>query len=157
MLLIGSMSPIPLDVARVERRYQRPGIAEALREVGIDSAAAALATWVTDRDGLLAFVGDAPPVTDDRPRIEVAPWLRPGEMARVLPVVAALATDPPLEGADEPFLETLARRRGELGLLFQALQASLEGNEPLLRDSLARLRMADPDNAYYRWIAPSGP
>lgn len=156
MLLVGSMSPMPLDVGRVIRRFERPGVATALREVGIDSAAAVLATWVTDRDGLLAFVGDAPPVTDDRPRIEVAPWLRPGEMARVLPAVAALATDPPLQGADAAFEAAVDRDRGELGLLFQSLQASLEGNEALMRDSLVRLRAADPDNPYYAWIAPAG-
>jgi len=145
---------MPLDVGRVVRRFERPGVAAALREVGVDSAAAVLATWVTDRNGLMAFVGDAPPVTDDRPRIEVAPWLRPGEMARVLPAVASLATDPPLQGADAAFQEEVDRRRGELGLLFQSLQASLEGNDALLRDSLLRLRTAAPDNPYYEWIAP---
>jgi spermidine synthase len=154
MLLVGSMSPMPLDVPRVTRRFDRPRVSAALREVGVDSAAAALATWVTDRDGLLAFVGDAPPVTDDRPRIEVAPWLRPGEMARVLPAVAALATDPPLRGADASFRDQVHRHRGELGLLFQALQASLEGNQALMRDSLRRLRSAAPENPYYAWIAP---
>ena len=156
MLLIGSMQPVALDVGRVEARFRRPEVAAALREVGVDSAAAALATWVTDRDGLLSFVGDAPPVTDDRPRIEGAPWLRPGEMARVLPAVAMLATDPPLQGADAAFRAAVDRDRGELGLLFQSLQASLEGNEALMRDSLMRLRAADPDNPYYAWIAPAG-
>jgi spermidine synthase len=156
MLLIGSMTPMPLDVAQVTRRFDRPGVSAALREVGVDSSAAALATWVTDRDGLLAFVGDAPPVTDDRPRIEVAPWLRPGEMARILPAVAALATDPPLEGADAAFRDQVDRHRGELGLLFQALQASLEGNRVLMADSLRRLRSAAPDNPYFAWIAPAG-
>lgn len=157
LLLVGSMSPQRLEVPRVTRRFERPETVAALREVGVDSAAALLATWVTDREGLLAFVADARPVTDDRPRIEVAPWLRPGEMARVLPVVAALATDPPLEGADAAFRAAVQQRRGELGLLFQALQASLEGNQVLVRSSLARLRSADPDNVYYQWMAPSPP
>jgi hypothetical protein len=156
MLLVGSMSPMTIDVPRVIRRFERPGVASALQEVGVDSAAAALATWVTDRAGLLAFVGDAAPVTDDRPRIEVAPWLRPGEMARVLPAVAALATDPPLQGADADFRQAVDRHRGEIGLLFQALQASLEGNEILMRESLRRLRSVAPGNPYYAWLAPSG-
>jgi spermidine synthase len=156
MLLVGSISPMTIDVPRVIRRFERPGVASALQEVGVDSAAAALATWVTDRAGLLAFVGDAAPVTDDRPRIEVAPWLRPGEMARVLPAVAALATDPPLQGADADFRQAVDRHRGEIGLLFQALQASLEGNEILMRESLRRLRSVAPGNPYYAWLAPSG-
>jgi spermidine synthase len=67
------------------------------------------------------------------------------------------ATEPPLQGADDAFHAAVARHRGELGLLFQALQASLEGNAPLAQSSLQRLRNADPGNAYYRWIAPSAP
>jgi spermidine synthase len=85
----------------------------------------------------------------------VAPWLRPGEMARILPAVMAVTTDPPLVGAEAGFLEQLARHRGELGLLFQALQASQEGDRATAAASLRRLRMADPDNLYYAWIAPA--
>jgi hypothetical protein len=74
----------------------------------------------------------------------------------VLPAVAALATDPPLERADPEFLDLVDRERGELGLLFQSLQASLEGNRALMQESLRRLRASDPDNLYYAWIAPTG-
>jgi predicted membrane-bound spermidine synthase len=154
MMLLGSMHPITLDVPRIRARFERPGVAAALAEVGIDSPAALLATWVTDRDGLVAFVGDSAPVTDDRPRIEVAPWLRPGEMARVLPTVLDVTTDPPLLGADAEFVAAVDRNRGELGLLFQSLQASLEGEREREAESLWRLRRAAPDNPYYYWIAP---
>ncbi|HSN72319.1 MAG TPA: fused MFS/spermidine synthase, partial [Steroidobacteraceae bacterium] len=155
MMLVGSMQPMPLDVGRISTRFARPEVAAALAEVGIDSPAALLATWVTDREGLVAFVGDAPPVTDDRPRIEVAPWLRPGEMARVLPTVLDVTTDPPLRGADQDFVAAVDQHRGELGLLFQALQASLEGERQREAESLWRLRRAAPDNPYYAWIAPA--
>ena len=154
MLLVGSMQPLRLDVGHIAQRFERTGVAEALSEVGVESAAAALATWVTDRAGLAAFVGSAPPVTDDRPRIEVAPWLRPGEMARVLPAVVAVTTDPPLAGASPEFEAEVHRHRGHLGLLFQALQASLEGDRARSGASLARLRASAPDNPYYAWIAP---
>jgi spermidine synthase len=155
MLLVGSMEPMALDVPTIVARFSRPGVSSALAEVGVDSAAAMLATWVTDRDGLLAFSGDAPAVTDDRPRIEVAPWLRPGEMMRVLPAVVSVTTDPPLLGAAANFRADVDRHRGELGLLFQALQASLEGDRELSGESLRRLRAADPGNPYYAWMAPA--
>lgn len=154
MLLVGSMQPMPVDARRISERFERPGVAAALREVGVESAAALVATWVTDRDGLVAFAGDAPPVTDDRPRIEVAPWLRPGEMARVLPAVLEATTDPPLQNASDDFAAAVDSHRGELGLLFRALQASLEGDAMVERESLRRLRIAAPENAYYAWIAP---
>jgi spermidine synthase len=155
MLLVGSMEPMILDTTRIATRYARPGVSAALAEVGVGSASALLATWVTDRDGLLAFVEDAPPVTDDRPRIEVAPWLRPGEMAHVLPAALAVTTNPPLVGADAEFRAEVDQHRGELGLLFQALQASLEGDRALSGESLRRLRVADPGNPYYAWLAPA--
>ena len=155
MLLVGSMQPMPIDARRVTERFGRPGVSAALREVGVESAAALLATWVTDRDGLVAFVGDAPPVTDDRPRIEVAPWLRPGEMARVLPAVLETTTDPPLQNADDAFVADVESYRIQLGLLFRALQASLEGEDEIQRESLRRLRAAAPGNPYYAWIAPA--
>jgi spermidine synthase len=154
MLLVGSMQPMPIDVSRVRERFADPDIMAALSAVGIDSPAALLATWVTDRNGLLAFVGEALPVTDDRPRIEVAPWLRPGEMARILPAVLETTSDPPLLNADAEFASAVDRHRGNLGLLFRALQASLEGDRRTQAESLRLLRAAAPGNPYYEWIAP---
>jgi spermidine synthase len=81
-------------------RFGPPEVAAALREVGVAAPAALLATWVTGRAGLERYAGDAVPVTDDRPRIEYAGWLRRGEFQRVLPRVLALRTDPPFLGAD---------------------------------------------------------
>jgi hypothetical protein len=73
----------------------------------------------------------------------------------VLPAVVSVTTDPPLVGADADFQAEVDRHRGELGLLFQALQASLEGNSALTGESLRRLRTADPGNPYYAWMAPA--
>ncbi len=96
VLLVGSSSPIELDGARIAGRYSQPEVRSVLAEVGIESPEALLATWVTDRAGLERFAGDAPPVTDDRPLIEHAAWVRRGEIQRVLPRLLALATDVPL-------------------------------------------------------------
>jgi len=82
MLLIGSVEPIQLDATRIAARLARPGMSTALREVGIASPAALLATYITDRAGLEHYAQDAPPTTDDRPRIEYAAGLRRGEFAR---------------------------------------------------------------------------
>src|SRR5262249_36792342 len=91
MLLVGSLSTMTLDPERIRRRFGEPAVREALAEVGVASPAALLATWVTDRAGLERYAGGAPPVTDDRPRIEYAPWVRPGEVVRVLPELLELA------------------------------------------------------------------
>jgi hypothetical protein len=64
MLLLGSMSPLLVNHARIAARLGQEEVASALSEVGVDSEAALLATWVTDREGLERYVGGAPPVTD---------------------------------------------------------------------------------------------
>jgi hypothetical protein len=80
-----------------------------MKEVGIASPAALLATWVTGRDGLERYAAEALPVTDDRPRIEYATWLRPNEITRVLPEVLSFRTEPPLMNAGSVFSSAVSR------------------------------------------------
>ena len=67
MLLVGSAEPLVLDAGTITTRFAVPAVTAALAEVGVPDVASVLATYVTDRDGLVAYAGDAPPVTDDRP------------------------------------------------------------------------------------------
>src|SRR5262249_13137609 len=120
MLLIGSSDPIELAAGRISERFDQPEVSAALREVGVSTPAALLATWVTGRAGLERYAGDALPVTDDRPRIEYAGWLRRGEFQRVLPRVLALRTEPPLLGADEKFRAAVAQESDRLLGLYGA-------------------------------------
>jgi hypothetical protein len=80
MLLVGSLQPMQLDAAKITERFQQASVRSTLQDVGIGSAAALLATWVTDRAGLERFAANAPAVTDDQPRIEYAPWVRSKEI-----------------------------------------------------------------------------
>ncbi len=108
VLLIGSADPIELDGARIAARFAQPTIRSALGEVGIESAEALLATWLTGRAGLERFAGDALPVTDDRPRIEHAAVGTPGRV----PEGAAAATRAVNRGAAARRRPAAARRRG---------------------------------------------
>jgi spermidine synthase len=152
VLLVGSASPITLDGERVARRFSQPEVSSVLAEVGIESPEALLATWVTDRAGLERFAGDAPPVTDDRPLIEHAAWVRRGEFGRVLPRLLAQATNVPLDPADRMRAGVEAERQELLGFYRFSLHAL--GGEPdeagaALREVLAH----DPSNPYYLWVA----
>jgi predicted membrane-bound spermidine synthase len=151
-LLIGSPAPIGLDASRITARFNQPGVASALRDVGIASAAALMATWVTDRAGLEAYAGDARPVTDDQPRIEYADWVRPDEIQRVLPRLIELRTDPPLRGADAAFVAAVAQERQRLLLFYQAALNGQSGYPELWARDFRRVVEADPGNAYYRWF-----
>ena len=152
VLLVGSASPIELDGERVAARYAQPAVRAALAEVGIESPEALLATWVTDRAGLERFAGDAAPVTDDRPLIEHAAWVRRGELQRVLPRLLALATDVPLRPGD-PLRPAVEAERRELLAFYRYSLHAMAGERDeagaALREALAR----DPRNPYYLWVA----
>lgn len=150
-LLIGSAEPIQLDATRIAERFRRPGVSAALKEVGIASPAALLATYVTDRAGLERYVQDAPPTTDDRPRIEYATWLRPGEFSRVLPRLLALQTDPMIAGAVEPLLAAIAVERQRLRDFYQAFHA-YAGERERWAENMVRVLSADGSNPYYSWF-----
>jgi len=151
MLLIGSLQPIKLDIDRIKHRFNQPQIETALREVGINSSAALLATWVTDREGLEKFAAGAPPVTDDRPTIEYSTWVRPGEVARVLPEVMALRSKPLLQGADDQFMASVADEERHLQDFYQAGLAAYSGEREVWARSLQRVLSADGQNPYYIW------
>ena len=155
MLLLGSMQPLTLDAARIQARYAQPDTAAALRAVGVPSAAALLSTWVTDRDGLARFAGDTPAVTDDRPGIEYATWVRPREVARVLPALLTLRSEPPLVGASDALRADMQLERARLDTFYRASLAAYVGDRETWGREMNKLARDDGDNAYYRWFMPS--
>jgi len=156
MLLVGSSLPIELDAARISARFSQPEVAATLREVGVSTPAALLATWITGRTGLQRYAGDARPVTDDRPRIEYAGWLRRGEFQRVLPRVLAVRTDPPVRDADERFRAAVAEERERLLDFYDAGLRAYAGDREQWANTLGRVLKDDGDNRYYRWFVGEG-
>jgi hypothetical protein len=156
VLLVGSMRPPPLDGPRVAARFAAPDVAAALTEVGIESPEALLATWITDRAGLERYAGDAPPVTDDRPLIEHAPWVRRGEIRRVLPRLLGSAADVPLSPTD-PLRPEVEGQRLELLDFYRASLLAFEGRRSEAGAAMYDVLARNPQNPYYRWIALGAP
>jgi spermidine synthase len=152
MMLVGSMQPLELDVPRIEARFAQPQVAAALREVGIASPAALLATWITDRAGLAYYAADAQPVTDDQPRIEYATWVREDAFPTTLTHLLALRTAPPLQGADEAFRTAMENSRSALQSFYSAGLDAYKGDRDAWAQDIGAAVRADPDNAYYRWL-----
>jgi spermidine synthase len=152
VLLIGSMSPIELDGPRIAARYAQPSVRGALTEVGIESPEALLATWVTDRAGLERFAGEARPVTDDRPLIEHAAWVRRGEFQRVLPRFLSFSTEVPLASGD-PLRAAVEAERRELRAFYRYALSSMAGDRDEAGAALREALAHDPGNPYYRWVA----
>lgn len=154
MMIIGSMKPMPLDFGQVSRRMRSPAIAEVLQEVGVRTPADLLATYVTDRAGLEAFAGDAPPVTDDRPRIEYAHWVRPNELTEVLPGLLALRKPPPVTGstAEKARIEA---SYNELAAFYEILLLLMARDQAFFARLQAFASSAE-SNPYYAWFLRPG-
>ncbi len=152
MLLVGSLDPIELDAARIRQRFEQPSVRSALAAVGIDSAATLLATWVTDRQGLERFAGNALPVTDDQPRIEYAPWVRSKEITRVLPALLDLRVPAPLRNADAAFTRTLAAEQQRLMQFYRASLHAYAGDRDAWGRDIREVLREDAANPYYRWF-----
>lgn len=149
-LLIGSLQPIELDADRIARRFAQPSVHAALREVGIDSPQALLATWLMDRVGLESYAAASAPVTDDRPLIEYGDWLRSGEFARVLPQLLALRSAPPLRATPE-FSNGVEAERSQLLTFYTAGLHAYRGDRAQWGEALQSIATAIDTNPYYRW------
>ena len=152
MLLVGSLQPVQLDLPRISARLAQPDVQRTLAEVGIDSPAALLATWVTDRAGLERFAEQAQAVTDDQPRIEYAPWVRSDEITRVLPALLALGTPVPLEGADTLLRLRLDDQRQRLQRFYQVGLSAYRGQRESWARQVQGVMREDGNNPYYRWF-----
>jgi spermidine synthase len=153
MLLIGSQQPIELDTNKITSRFEQPEVSTALQAVGISSPAALLATWVTGRDALDRYAANVNPVTDNDPRIEYAPWVRPGEVTRTLPQLLALRVDPPLVGADDNLRGGIQRQQKALLDFYTAGIAAYSGDRDQWNHAMERVLAADGNNPYFLWIA----
>ncbi|WP_231737747.1 fused MFS/spermidine synthase [Terracidiphilus gabretensis] len=153
MLLIGSFSPIDLDVSRIQQRFDQPNVTAALNAVGISSPAALLATWLTGREGLEAYAGKVSPVTDNEPRIEYAAWTHPNEITRTLPHLLALQTEPPLENASEDLRVQIRTERSILAGFYAASLAAYKGDRDAWSEAMQKVMTGDNKNPYYNWLA----
>jgi len=66
-LIIGSNQPIRLDRAAIAARFADPRTRGALAEVGLRNANEVIRLYTGNRDEALAYVGDGPVISDDRP------------------------------------------------------------------------------------------
>jgi hypothetical protein len=151
MLLIGSFTPIELDIDRITDRFNQPQVASALGEVGITSPAALMATWVTGRDGLERYAAGALPVTDDHPRIEYAALVRSNEITRTLPALLALRTEVPLVGADGAFHQAVVAEQKSLLDFYSAGIAAYNGDRDTWGRDVSSALKQHLDNPYYGW------
>jgi spermidine synthase len=69
-VLIGTREPLDFDLGRLFDAYDVPATRANLDAAYLETPETFLATYLLDRDGIEAWVGDAPAITDDRPLME---------------------------------------------------------------------------------------
>jgi len=145
------MEQQPLDFSRVSERLRLPRVSTALREVGVLTPANLLATYITDRRGLEIYVGDALPVTDDRPRIEYASWIRPREITRILPKLLALREPPPVRATsgEKALIEGSYQRLADF---YEISLLAYAGDRKTWAEKATAFTLAGEPNAYYDWF-----
>jgi len=155
-LLVGSLSPVALEVTRISQRFNQPDVRDALQAVGVSSPAALLATWLTDRSGLEAFAGDTRAVTDDWPHIEYAPWVHPDELNRTLPALLAVQRPPALQGATDDFTARVVDHRQRLQQFYRGSLHAYQGQREAWLEDMREVARGDGGNPYYRWFLGTG-
>ena len=68
--VIASMEPLEIRFDQIAQRMKHAPLNEAMAGYGFGRPEQLLATFVTADEALREYVGDAPPVTDDHPRVE---------------------------------------------------------------------------------------
>ncbi len=91
-------------------------------------------------------------MTDDRPRIEYASWVRREEFPEVIKSMIKLQTEAPVQGADAALKDGIRREREQLQRFYSAgLFAYTGDREGWSRDIRQVMRDA-PNNPYYQWF-----
>jgi hypothetical protein len=73
--MVGTLGPLAIDPAALDRLRADPVTREALDAVGLKSFDALRGWFTAGPDEMRAFVGDGPVLTDDRPLVEYHHWL----------------------------------------------------------------------------------
>jgi spermidine synthase len=78
--MVGTLKPLSIDPATLDRLRQHPETRDALDAVGLKQFEDLRKLYTAGPAEMRAFVGDGPVLTDDRPLVEYHHWLpRPEE------------------------------------------------------------------------------
>ncbi len=69
-VLVGSAEPLRLTLEELRASYTEPATRLSLESAYLETPESLLATYLLDREGIEEWIGDAPPITDQRPRME---------------------------------------------------------------------------------------
>jgi spermidine synthase len=151
-VMLCSEQPITVDLADVKRRIEAtPLIRQSLVDVGLNDEATLLGTFVADQEQLKPFVGDVPPVTDDKAQIEF--FLPYNEDRHYCYDVEQVQSDisKVLQNPNPEDVNRLTENRNDLSFIRKATRAKIKGDglesTKLLNEGLKRA----PENNFFKY------
>jgi spermidine synthase len=147
---LASREPLPIDMTLLNTRMAEPEVHADLAAYGLGKPEQLLATFLTADDGLSAYVGNVPPVTDDQPRIEYFNFYPLGQvyMSRLL------AHTRPVEkycAGPLPDAEALKRSREVMEHIWYAYELERSRNYAGALRRIEAAQKLDPDNPYLKY------
>jgi spermidine synthase len=148
---IASDEPLKIDPRDLAMRMSEPAVAEDLAAIGLRSPEDLLATFIAADEKIGTFVGDAPSLTDDRPRIEYYNWYPLGsvgvdELKRLREPVEFYLTD---NSIDEARLDTA---RTVANAILDEHKATADGDKSAARAALRLAVKLEPGNSYVGFL-----
>jgi hypothetical protein len=161
ILLIGSKTPLTIDYRLLGEKMRRPRVRRDLELMGVDGPDRLLSMFVFDSSALADFVGDVPPVTDDRTVLDfsmprfIGSGFGTGSFSPLAPIADAGGRVRPFDVAQERGLMYHGLRRSVVPQL-----TNLGGEDPRTverriaeqeRPLMARGPRPIPEAAWRRW------
>ena len=149
-IVIGADKPLQIDPVELARRMAEPDVKAELHDIGIDSVEDLLALFVVQGSDLEAWVGDAPPISDNLPTVErflgyeADPFSTPELLAHRTPVTEIL-TGPPLDPA------RAKQSREAMKHLWLASDAAMLDDFAGAIAEMERALAFAPDNVYFAY------
>lgn len=151
---IASEQPLRIDLEQLRRRMAAPGVRASLDDCGMAEPEHLLATFLAADEDLAAFVGEAPIVTDDRPRLEYFNFYRPHVMRydEVLPYrrpIEKYLTSPPRDPVRLQACRDVVRK------IWSAYELKRDQHFSAAEQCLDEALLLDPGNLYLRYLRAS--
>ncbi len=123
-VLLGSDRPLRLDPGRLRAAFSDPRTAASLRGAMVETPEALLATRLLDREAIERWAAGAPPITDDRPRMEFfrahGGTMRDPEIGTLLAAAAGVPPGPAGLEADPSLAARAAAEREAFRLYLES-------------------------------------
>ena len=151
-IAIASQEPLKIDLEVLRRKMRATRVKEDLQAVGFETPESLLATFVAADETLARFLGDAPSVTDDRPRIEYHNFypvkrITYDEVLAAREPVTKYLTESPVNS------ELMGKELRIIEAIWREQEMTLDNRPVVTRQEIEECLGMAPNNAYLRYIS----